>query len=294
MPYASEAIGVEVSVHHCRQGKGNNKLYIRRTNDGRILAYCFHCGERGVASENNLRLFDASRLGAKAQERPISNAHVTNGTASTGVHYEDQRHTSEASERGIHAGVFQYPKDARPLGNRIPKEVTLWLMKYGVTWKDCSDYGILYSDTMGLILPMYNNGRLVGYQSRKFPQGTPKYLTWLDSDFKKLKNRQYDLIKAQIPDPNIVVIVEDYISAIRISKAGYNAHCLYGSNFTRPQSKARTIIWLDNDNKQIKLKQTKILAELSQFNIESCIIKESDPKHYSTEQIQEFINGTNS
>ena len=44
--------GEQVHIHHCKGGKNNDKLYIRRNEDDSIVAYCHHCNQRGYARDN--------------------------------------------------------------------------------------------------------------------------------------------------------------------------------------------------------------------------------------------------
>lgn len=146
---------------------------------------------------------------------------------------------------------------------------------------------------MGLLLPMYHAKGLVGFQARAFPQRDPKYVTYLSDDFKKLWPRPaYDPILGG----KDMVIVEDYISAVKVSLAGYNALCLYGSNLGSVDhvKAGRVVIWLDNDNRQIKLKQHAIRERILQFNSNCDTIRLTDAKDYTIDQIRDILNGNNS
>lgn len=83
-----------------------------------------------------------------------------------------------------------------------------------------------------------------------------------------------------------IVIVEDIVSAMALSKSGVDALCLFGSEFT---SRHRYMIvkegykwcavWMDNDNTTIKMKQGAITQQVSSMGIHTALIKsEKDPK----------------
>ena len=46
-----------VNIFHCKQGPGNDRLYITRKEDGNIVAYCHHCGSRGAHRVAGQRAF---------------------------------------------------------------------------------------------------------------------------------------------------------------------------------------------------------------------------------------------
>ena len=302
------AIGQQTNIHHCKQGKGNDKLYIKRVNNGSIL-FCHHCGQSGFVPSNGIL--------AKFIEKEIrKDGNVASGYGSerslasipTGQE-NDSRYGQEGSGESYGGVPFSLPRDAsrniRGWDSHYPK---LWLTRYGVKINTLKDFEIYWSEEMGaLIFPQRHNGELVGYQYRFFPpkEGFPKYLTKTKSNFDR-KNRYLDDI---IPNsiPNItstssnnderIIIVEDYISAIRIAALGYPACPLWGSQLHNGQltyllqKYNKFVIMLDNDNSQVKTKQRRIKDRLLAHGAEVklCLLNK-DPKEYTDEELIKVLN----
>lgn len=169
----------------------------------------------------------------------------------------------------------------------IPMNALLWLAKYHVTSEEIKAYNINYSPYFErLILPVYDrHGRLVYWQGRYFGKdssGThPKYYNtrssrgeiWFDTG----------------GDSNIIVVVEDILSALSVARAGYRAFALLGSyvsdNLIRKlQSEGKQVcVWLDLDKQCASMQYTK---RLNVFGVVAkTIVTPEDPKEYLPERI---------
>ena len=62
VPYAPKDRGVQIHIHHCKQGYHNDRLYIRRNEDESIVAYCHHCGKSGYSFSDNLQIRTAKEV----------------------------------------------------------------------------------------------------------------------------------------------------------------------------------------------------------------------------------------
>ncbi len=110
---------------------------------------------------------------------------------------------------------------------------------------------------------------------------------------------------------NIIVIVEDFISAIRLHQNGYNVICLYGTK--APYSLIdqlfiaydKVLVWLDNDvEKQTNSGQeaAKVILNLGADVVRKKygfsdnkeimnIVTTDDPKIYTNSEIKNFVQG---
>jgi DNA primase len=91
------------------------------------------------------------------------------------------------------------------------------------------------------------------------------------------------------------VIVEDCLSAIRVCDAGVTAVALLGtylkeSTWVLLQSYKRFLVWLDDDNPQVKLAQTKIGQRLSQIGPTRVVRGNREPKLLTNSEISDTVN----
>lgn len=170
----------------------------------------------------------------------------------------------------------------------IPNVCHEWLRKYNVTTDDILKHGICWHpEKCLLILPVYDGDQLVAYSGRYFGSNKehPKYITW------KAKTNFWKLFVAPVPT-NIFVLVEDFISALRVGH-NYNSIPLLGTNVPIellmqlvPQ-KPLLITWLDRDK---ATEAMGITQRASQFFPSRTLITPEDPKCYTNNEIKEFIN----
>jgi hypothetical protein len=274
-------IGEQVKIHHCKQGNGNAKLYIKRVENGAI-AYCHHCGERGFigncALENGT--VQIGRYVPKSASGFVSSNTGDDGTGDAG------RATGEANK----TPVVCYPKDSvNSVKHWSNVNAKVWILKYGIPMDDINAAGICWSDSLSSILfPRYFQGNLVAFQARKFPESKPKYMTYGDS--KSL----YDPLGAS-PGRSRLVLVEDYVSALKVSEIApalpLGGVAIKDDHLSYLLNKYDTFdIMLDNDNSQVKRNQVKLLNKLSGFTRNVRIIPVTkDPKEYSSKELEELL-----
>jgi Zn ribbon nucleic-acid-binding protein/DNA primase len=189
----------------------------------------------------------------------------------------------QVSEPKIAEYHVKLPSDCT---NNIPPVGKQWLDKYQVFHTDIVKYGIKWSERAGgIVLPVYDaSDEPVFYQVRRF-NAAPKYLTFGRVDN---VNTVFGKENQDVTDTKTLVVVEDYISAIRVA---YFNHCmpLFGSNISmkKAQDMARIydnlFIWLDAD------KYSEAISFYSKYSylFKNCttIRTKMDPKDYAHYEI---------
>jgi hypothetical protein len=174
-------------------------------------------------------------------------------------------------------------------------EAQLWLAKYNITEQDVRDYNIYYTDDNSLIYAVLEPQLF--YQKRKMDE---RIITTYGQKLTTL------LEVSSI----CLVIVEDYISAINVHKAGYNALCLWGTKIAYKELEAwfkkfdKCLVWLDNDaEKQTNSGQDaakkiinmghSILYNKFGFSNKTInnIVSDKDPKCYTKTEIKVLVEG---
>lgn len=295
-------VGKQINIHHCRQGKGNDRLYIKRLNHGSIL-FCHHCGKSGFIFGGGV----PAKFLQKEAECLVSHGNVGSSQRSMARLHSGQEGSEEHGKGGdgrTSEGIsLSLPRDAsRNIRGWSSPHPKLWLTRHGIKVDTLKDFEIYWSEKMGaLIFPQRNLGELVGYQYRYFPPkpDTPKYLTKTKVGFNR-KNNHLDVIYPySIPvEARKIILVEDYISAIRVSSLGYNVCPLWGSQLHDGQLKYllqnynEFVIMLDNDNSQVKKKQRRIRDRLEAHGTKvKLYLLDKDPKEYSDEELNNLLIG---
>lgn len=211
--------------------------------------------------------------------------------------------------RTVHQWTVEQRVASRPefpdSTNRLEQfslEAQMWLAKYDVGQKLISKHKIHYCEDNSLIFPAFGeDGMLQCYQKRNMKE---RFIT--TSGDKK------PLLLTNESNSSIIVLVEDFISAIRVNDAGYNSLCLFGTKLAYDEidmqlKKFETIlVWLDNDKtkkvnsgqeaakKIIKLAE-HLLYKKYAFSFDKSvknIATEFDPKCFVKSKINKIIEGT--
>lgn len=260
LPFAPDEYGKQVHVNHadCEAGTDTKKrLYIRRLEDGRVLAYCHHCCKSGSYSEAKFRSLEAIKGGFKHTDS-------TSKTLSLPVDYE--------------TSISSWPARARA-----------WIHRYGITDEEITKYGIGYSAReRRVILPSWEDGVLLGYQTRKiFDEDTgPKYTTY---------HQKKNFVWKDLTNTNgVLVICEDVLSAIKLrrfysSMALLSTH-LHKCNYHYLFEYTNILIYLDNNNPEVKLKALSMKKELEMYgSLVKIISIEKDPKQLTNEELRSLV-----
>lgn len=258
LPFAPEEADTQVHVNHagCEAGVDTKRrLYIRRLDDGStILAHCHHCGKSGSYRENKFRSLASLK---RASE-------YTNSSTNT----------------------ISLPADYETSVREWPAKARAWIYRYGITDAEITKYGIGYSNReRRVVLPSWEDGVLLGYQTRRiFDEDTgPKYTTYY--------NKKNFVWKDLTSTNNILVICEDVLSAIKLHRC-YASMALLSTHLHKNNIKYlfgydEIMIYLDNNNSEVKMNSLKIKQELLLYVPKVKIIeRECDPKTLSNNELE--------
>ena len=169
---------------------------------------------------------------------------------------------------------------------RLKEEHLAWLNKYDLTRSEIIKYRMMSSEQQGLILPIFNSKEeLLFYVNRPMREGAP------ESKDNGLK--PFVVFKSKEPTSDTIVCVEDYISAVKVSRV-VPAQPLFGSflsvgNITKLRKKYKhLLIWLDRDKAKESIRQATRCRSF--FTSVRSVITDLDPKEYSTEEIRKWLN----
>lgn len=160
-----------------------------------------------------------------------------------------------------------------------------WLGQYDITRSEIIRYRIMSSKEKGLILPIFNNKEeLLFYVNRPMQVGKPKSL---DNG-----RKPFVIFKGTTENSDTVVLVEDYISALKVSRVA-PAVPLFGS-FCSLEVAARLakrfstcLLWLDRDKAKESLRQALRLSPY--FKVCRSVITDLDPKFYNKQEIEDYV-----
>jgi hypothetical protein len=176
------------------------------------------------------------------------------------------------------------------ISSDLPLRVKAWLRKYGISDNEISHFQFGWNpQTESLVFPIWNaeKTKLFFRQERYFGNkvGVPKYITYGE------KKDRLGIIRNNLT-PGTIILVEDFISAIKVARLCTSAPLL-GSSI--PAEALRSLserfkivrVWLDMD------KATKSLQEASRafglFPSVGTILTKYDPKEYTTEEIKQYL-----
>ena len=251
--------------HDCPQcGLGTNtNAAIVNHNPKVYTIHCYACDYNDFQFKGVMTLEERQRI------KDLNNATLTNKTTQV-----------------------ELPEDTVYDPTEFSYEARRWLYSNGLTPTAWKRYRVGYSRRLErVILPIYDNeGNLTWYQCRAILEGQrPKYI-------QPSGDRSNILYYAEQPheDCSSIVLVEDIMSAIRVTQAGSTACSLLGTKVSTAQatllSRFETLtLWLDSDRAG-RQGTTSIKRTLSMVcqNVRS-VVTEKDPKTYSNKQINEVL-----
>lgn len=267
VPYAPDEVGEQIHINHegCSAGQDTKKrLYIKRIDNG-ILAFCHHCGKHGY-------YYDASITSFRHKKNSV---------------------LSRCSDSISNRTQPRIPKDAETVLSRWPPEARAWIGRYGITAQEIVSNGLFYSERIGRVgLPVYNEHSVsyISYRKIHRQDDGPKY-TGEGSP-------KSDFVLATTPiDSSTIIICEDKLSAIKCSRI-VDACCLNGTHLKQEaflsivRKYSNIIIYLDDDNRQVKFKQIDIKNNFEQFGKAVRIVHSNkQPKELSTDDLKSLLFG---
>lgn len=249
--------GETVNVHHCKQGRGNDRLYITRKDDG-YLYYCHHCGFAGF-----------QRADYVARSKAVPARKETVGDAD----YHDVHRA--ADDLGSWAGWARE-----------------WVGASGITDAELIRHGFRYLPVADRVMyPAYLGGTHLGYQARCRAGAGPKYLTYSKG------LGQLVLGVGPAPSSKPCVLVEDALSAIRVGRqfpsvALFGTNLTEVRLAWLIENYDRFVVWLDDDNAEVRRNTRRLHRRLSLFG--PCVTITGvgkDPKHCTDVEIGEIVRG---
>lgn len=208
-----------------------------------------------------------------------------------------QKFRQEEKQKGY--GNVYLPSD---FSYNIPDAALTWLEKYGITNEEINRERIGWSESKQyLVLPVFDSydnlllwqGRYFGGNEkhpRFFTSGTPETVFHVVDAKGRL-----DVRDGAMWSSNFVVLVEDFISAIKVGRH-FPAMPLFGSEISLDRIRKLSdrvtslVTWLDRDKLKNAIKAR--YKALAYFTTVSVVVSQLDPKEYDDGQIQRFITSS--
>lgn len=230
--------------------------YISNSSKGVSLGPCFRCGHREFEPHG---------------ERSIAEIMATRRAVEELASYEGM------------------PSDAVSL-DEAPREAWVWTLRGGLTPERAeADYGFLWHEkSQKVLIPIRNEqGQDTGIIARDVHNGRPKYRL-----VQGPREQCYSLIRGR----DECVVVEDVLSAIALSRAGFDVHAILGTHISRNHARlfgtgaARTVVgWFDDDKAgHAAFRLLRLRMALYPVTVRR-VVTPHDPKLLSREAIQEAM-----
>ena len=203
---------------------------------------------------------------------------------------------------GYYLSANKYTNFTKPITPNIRSEVMLpeditvefpsfvmeWVGHYGLTKNDMYNHHVFWSPSQQrLLFPIYGEIELLAYQGRYFGSNLkPKWWT---------TGKILDILHVLGTDPERIFLVEDMVSAIKVSKVS-RAMPLFGSwvgvkrferLFKLLERGAECNLWLDPDMRATSIVQSRQGSSVG-LNMKT-IFSEKDPKELPLSEIKERI-----
>lgn len=251
-----------VNVHHCKEGRGNDKMYVTLQPDNNtILVYCHHCHGKGRFNKRG------------------------------------RKHTG-----GAHAHrIMSYPKETVAFPSAATwetkvwhRDATHWICQYGLTDDELKDNYIAYDPSRhALLLPVVSTAgevEVIQYRNLNHKKdGKPKYLT------EAKRGGQSWFRSRGVGDP--LVLTEDMLSAIKVARVTSSIALLGTSlrhdllnHLTTNDTHGTIVVWLDDDNPQVRANQYEIAKQLELTHEVAVIHGQRQPKELTTTAITEVLS----
>jgi len=174
-----------------------------------------------------------------------------------------------------------------------PAKAKRWWLECGLTVPEQEYHGVTYNDQDNTIdMPLWYDGVVSGMCCRTLNGGehTPKYVLVGDRTSHVVTHPgvSYDILP--------LVIVEDMRSAYKLARLT-RAYPVLGTELQASQvikileaKAANALIFLDNDNEQVRRKAQAIKKRLDIYMPCGIITVEQDPKNLSTDELRKIIS----
>lgn len=194
----------------------------------------------------------------------------------------------EKDEAGTTDKGVPLPEDAVTIFTGPPRN---WLMQYGITSEEILKHRFVWSESRQLLIyPVYEDDEIVFWCGRNFANSGKKYHTE-----GRLTHHLPIIFNVSAENPTTeIVIVEDIVSAIKVSRV-CDAMAIFSGGITlKPAARLSTlyerlIIWGDADKQRENMRKRANYQSLYKYGT-GCILTKNDPKAYSVEDIARFVS----
>lgn len=268
----------------CATSSLSNSLQIWRTKDG-YNAWCFKCNKSGRVTTTSVPIRINEGSGTSLNEKLGLLCHHL---GEDGSRPRDYGREGDASLSGAAPRRVRVPRDTAYRKGSFPSWARDLLDEAGISGREVEENKLGYSAYLDrLILPVVSldDGAACGYIARGPVGSTPKYTNYY-------KGRATFVVKQN--NPSVVCVVEDVLSAVKCGR-----YCTTYALLTTTASPAlmkklyeypKVIIFLDNDNEQVRKNQRKLYKDLSLLVPCVILVKgDRDPKHLSDEELKEIL-----
>ena len=247
-----------VRLHHCKEGWQNDKFYLTRTDDGKVVGFCHHCGGKGVHSPTATERRSV-KPNSKQQSDPFK---------SWGVPPLDEWSVSNR---------WQMPE-----WEKIPLDIRRFWFVNGLNISEYNDLGVKLLDGKMMALPLRKrDSEVTGIALRPLKEDFPKWI---------ILGEKQQVPFSQLDNADLLIITEDLCSALRCSRFGA-ALPLMGTNLSAgsfeqvtswwKRKEGRCVyVWLDNDSDIVVGKAKQIYERLALTVECGIILVKAEPKHY--------------
>lgn len=184
--------------------------------------------------------------------------------------------------------IRSYPND---INTNFPQQVIKWINKYHLTPVELIKNNVFWSPSREqLIYTFYGECKdVVLWQARNFRQGTTHKHRFFTGGSPEAVIAKYN----QGESRDTCIVVEDCLSGIKVSYAGYEGVPCFRSNVSKEKLTRlsrlykKMYVWLDSDkynNSQALARQGAMVGMTTK-----AIYTALDPKEYSIEEIKEII-----
>lgn len=166
-----------------------------------------------------------------------------------------------------------------------PKVALTWVEQYDLTNIDLLKHRVVWSEHyQRLIFPVFDKTGLIAYQGRYFGDSVDKRKRkkwWGTGDLKNIFHI--------LGEGDIIICVEDIVSAVKLAKYGYKVCPLFGSHIGFHRFKRLSMltnevwIWLDPDKRKESLVEALRGQQIGLTT--RSIYADKDPKECSEEEI---------
>ena len=188
------------------------------------------------------------------------------------------------------------PRHIRPLPDDIvsyyPGHIVNWISQYDLSPVQLISNNIVWSPSREQLIFQFfgEDSEVILWQARNFRAGTTHQHRFFTTGSPENTIAKYSTNEAA----RVCCLVEDCISALKVSYTGVDGVPCFSSNISRQKLLRLSriydtiVVWLDND----KLKESrKISEQAAAIGMTSSVVwTKDDPKYYSLNQIKRHLN----